>query len=631
MDIPDDAVAQSSSAKSKAKAIVVDDSETEDDTEDERRVTKKSTNQFSASTVSNPTKPIVIDDSETEDDSDAGELIPTKKASTSTKRAATAVKGNSPSASTGKLKEQEYISSIQSGSLGSLPDRAQMEAERLARRKRMLQDEEPAGPGESKRQRVSNTTISSTSKTPLASRMFYNGAFFPTATLHANPRADGREAIRLEDIVGPSSNSDLTLAILSSFGASPEWLGSHFDSTVPVVLVAGTQREETGPSMTRLPQPHHRDWVQTCPKLGQGGCMHMKYMLLFYKSGRLRVVISTANLIPLDWSHLENHVFIQDVALNSLSHVLGADTSIEKLKHITSNAKPEESFTAVLESVLKATNVEPALENLKQRNELPLNSIDDLSKKWDWSNVKVELVASIAGKWEGWKQVKSTGHPRLMRAVETLGLVPTGSQKLVVECQGSSIGTYTTQWFNQFYFSASGQSSALKAYLDMSEGKRKKLAYPTGVKVVFPSLTTVKNTDQHGATSLFCTRKKWEVKTFPRAAFHDSKSQAGRVLMHTKMIIGSFSKKRDVDQEPSPAGWMYVGSHNFTAAAWGNLTGSTSSPVLNVNNFELGVVIRLETGEDVKKASAWERPPRKYAVADLPWIMRENIDGIDAL
>ncbi|KAJ7498142.1 tyrosyl-DNA phosphodiesterase-domain-containing protein [Mycena galericulata] len=477
-----------------------------------------------------------------------------------------------------------------------------MEAERLARRKRMLQDEEP--PGVSK---------PSTSRTPLASRKFYDGAFFPTATLHANPRADGRETIRLEHIVGPSSISDLTLAVLSSFGASPEWLGSHFDFTVPVMF------------------PHHRDWVQTCPKLGQGVCMHMKYMLLFYKSGRLRVVISTANLIPLDWSHLENHVFIQDVALNSLSHVLGTDTSIKKLKHITINAKPEESFAAVLESVLKATNVEPALENLKQRNELPLNSIDDLSKKWDWSNVKVELVASIAGKWEGWKQVKSTGHPRLMRAIETLGLVPTGSQKLVVECQGSSIGTYTTQWFNQFYFSASGQSSALKAYLDMSEGKRKKLAYPTGLKVVFPSLTTVKNTDQHGATSLSCTRKKWEVKTFPRAAFHDSKSEAGRVLMHTKMIIGSFSKKRDVDQKPSPAGWMYVGSHNFTAAAWGNLTGSTMSPVLNVNNFELGVVIRLETDEDVKKASTWERPPRKYAAADLPWNMGENISGVDIL
>lgn len=155
-----------------------------------------------------------------------------------------------------------------------------------------------------------------------------------------------------------------------------------------------------------------------------------------------------------------------------------------------------------------------------------MKSISDLSKRWDWSNVTAELVPSIAGKWEGWKKIKTfgyfcdvinpsnsssrTGHPRLMRALETLGLATNKTQNLVVECQvrfsifllysglnilqGSSIGIYTTQWFNQFYISASGHASALKAHMDMSEGKRKKLEYPLGVKVVFPTFATVKST-----------------------------------------------------------------------------------------------------------------------------------------
>jgi tyrosyl-DNA phosphodiesterase-1 len=34
--------------------------------------------------------------------------------------------------------------------------------------------------------------------------------------------------------------------------------------------------------------------------------MHMKLMLLFNKSGGLRVVVSTANLVPHDWRDVEN-------------------------------------------------------------------------------------------------------------------------------------------------------------------------------------------------------------------------------------------------------------------------------------------------------------------------------------
>jgi hypothetical protein len=104
--------------------------------------------------------------------------------------------------------------------------------------------------------------------------MFYDGAFFPTATLHANPRADGREAIHFADIIGPASSSDLKLAIISSFGLQPEWLAPHFNSDVPVIVVTATGREDSGPSMSRIFE--NPNWIQTCPKVGTGGCFHMK-------------------------------------------------------------------------------------------------------------------------------------------------------------------------------------------------------------------------------------------------------------------------------------------------------------------------------------------------------------------
>ena len=73
-----------------------------------------------------------------------------------------------------------------------------------------------------------------------------------------------------------------------------------------------------------------------------------------------------------------------------------------------------------------------------QHPNLPLQSINDLRMKWDWSKVKVKLVPSIAGKHEGWPNVILTGHTRLMKAVRDTGL-RTGkgraAKDLVIECQ----------------------------------------------------------------------------------------------------------------------------------------------------------------------------------------------------
>ncbi|CAK5283628.1 unnamed protein product [Mycena citricolor] len=209
------------------------------------------------------------------------------------------------------------------------------------------------------------------------------------------------------------------------------------------------------------------------------------------------------------------------------------------------------------------------------------------------------------------------GHPRLMHAVQSLGLtIPTNAQ-LKLECQGSSIGVYTTQWFNQFYTSACGDPSALTSHLGIPEPQRKKLAYPAGISVVFPTQQTVNDAERRGATSMFCTRKKWKARNFPREAFRDSRSRGGRVLMHTKMILAEIGSD---GVRPSASGWVYLGSHNFTSAAWGNLSGTSNLPVLNINNFELGVVIPMQTQQELEEISAWERPPRKYGPGDLPWF-----------
>ncbi len=42
---------------------------------------------------------------------------------------------------------------------------------------------------------------------------------------------------------------------------------------------------------------------------------------------------------------------------------------------------------------------------------------------------------------------------------------------------------------------------------------------------------------------------------------------------------------------------------------------------LQINNYELGVVIPLHSQEEVDRVTCWERPPQKYVAGrDEPWV-----------
>lgn len=61
--------------------------------------------------------------------------------------------------------------------------------------------------------------------------------------------------------------------------------------------------------------------------------------------------------------------------------------------------------------------------------------------------------------------------------------------------------------------------------------------------------------------------------------------------------------------------YRYIGSHNFTAAAWGRLCKGGSA--LLVNNYEVGMLIPANFSSEFPYT--YHRPPRKYSPKDLPW------------
>ncbi|KZT68593.1 phospholipase D/nuclease [Daedalea quercina L-15889] len=542
-----------------------------------------------------------------------------------------------------------------------LSERAKLEQERLARQKRLRPDLDlDGGSGadsdshRSKRQCISSspaetpradvhasssvTTTSSTASTSTAratapgasaaarssaERWFWNGEMRQIANMHVDRALDIMPTFRLSEILAP--RDDIEFAIVSAYVYNFPWLYSMINPRTPVVAVAqDPQGEET--IKTILP-----NWVKTTPFLRNGmGCMHMKFMMLFYKTGRLRIVITTANMIEYDWRDIENTAWVQDVG--------------KRASPIAHDPKADD-FAAAFIRVLRALNVGPALiSHLNNDHQnLPLQRLEHIRTHWDFSKVKAKLIPSVAGKHEGWPkntQVILTGHTSLMKALRDSGLAADKGKEVVLECQGSSIGTYSTQWMNEFHCSARGESA--QTWLDVSKARRAKLPYPP-IKILFPTLQYVRSSvlGEQGGGTMFCRRHQWEAAKFPRDLFHQSRSKRGRVLMHSKMILGiirkgeiggqSDSETEPDDNEPTetrqnkPVGWLYMGSHNFTPSAWGTLSGSAFNPTLNITNYELGILLPLFNEEEANRLTCWERPPRKYVLGkDEPWIQSES-------
>ncbi|KAG2134937.1 tyrosyl-DNA phosphodiesterase I [Suillus cothurnatus] len=461
-----------------------------------------------------------------------------------------------------------------------------------------------------KRQHIPSSEIHANGRANIASA---SSSSVPSDSSASSRTASTASTFHLTEVLG--SKFDISFAIVASYSTSVSWIYEFFAPSTPVIMMA--QPDQSGQPIIRNILPN---WVMTVPFLRNGrGCQHMK---IFYKTGRLRVVISTANLIDYDWRDIENAVWLHP---------------------------------SIMQNVLRAVNVRPALANMlandvsrvkyliccttdliSQHPNLPLQTISDLRMKWDWSKVKVKFVPSIAGKHEGWPNVILTGHTRLMKAVRDVGL-RTGKGKaakdLVIESQISR-----------------GESA--EDWLDEPKSRRAKLSWPS-VKIVFPSLKTVRDSilGEQGGGTMFCRTNQWEASKFPRELFHDSNSTGGRVLMHTKMIIVIYRPKKsifetsnqskgkekelsdsetepesdDIKNQNDPIGWAYVGSHNFTPPAWGTLSGSGFNPVLNVVNYELGIIFPLYNAKDVERVSCFKRPARKYVSGqDRAWIQEES-------
>ncbi|KAJ8478713.1 hypothetical protein OPV22_022440 [Ensete ventricosum] len=164
----------------------------------------------------------------------------------------------------------------------------------------------------------------------------------------------------------------------------------------------------------------------------------------------------------------------------------------------------------------------------------------------------------------------------------------------------SSIGTSVNLQFFSAFSAAAGKKSC--QYPDSNESDpgwgcwtyADELNRPS-IKILFPTIERVKNGrrgvwDSRHLLSL--SERTWQRLT-TSGIFHDAIPYPCERLgypMHVKVAQRRFQSGNGMFS----FGWIYIGSHNFSPAAWGNTLLSSSeskAPKLHICNYELGIVL----------------------------------------
>ncbi|KAJ0988696.1 hypothetical protein J5N97_007052 [Dioscorea zingiberensis] len=204
----------------------------------------------------------------------------------------------------------------------------------------------------------------------------------------------------------------------------------------------------------------------------------------------------------------------------------------------------------------------------------------------------------------------------------------------------SSIGTSVSPQFLAAFSSASGKRLHQQVDSDESDPEwgcwsAKHEARNPSMKIIFPTIERVRN----GAYGILPSRfllslseKTWQ-RLRTSGIFCDAVPHPDYRVgypMHVKVARRRFRSRTGT----SSFGWIYSGSHNFSAAAWGHIVHLPSqskvpdeiSPRLHICNYELGILIVVPPPKEADKGNLdldevmlpFVTPAPKYKESDKP-------------
>jgi hypothetical protein len=240
-------------------------------------------------------------------------------------------------------------------------DRKAMEAERLARLGKRKRDASPEWPS---KQIAKATSSGSAQLASVKSPSSQNTTLqYPTGTIKRTlatkyPRIDD---ITIDEVLQADS---VEIAVISSFMWDSDWMWKKLNPVkVKQIWIMNAKDRDTQEryrrEMTETGVPNFR--IHFPPMGGMIHSMHSKYMLLFGKD-KLRIVVMTANMTPIDWGEvhndwqpgvMENSVFLIDLPRRADGAVGAKDGLTAFGTELVYFLEKQEVDRKVIEGVLK--------------------------------------------------------------------------------------------------------------------------------------------------------------------------------------------------------------------------------------------------------------------------------------
>ncbi|KAJ1831702.1 hypothetical protein LPJ63_004086 [Coemansia sp. RSA 2711] len=370
---------------------------------------------------------------------------------------------------------------------------------------------------------------------------------FPDGAVRVTPidGIDDPDALSLAAILDADH---LDSALAASYVLDLDWLVSHLHPRTRLTLIADQiQHATTDPSSyavvdPELPQPN----VQL---------VHSKLLLLFYPQ-HMRLVVSTANLAPDEWSLVHNCIYLHDFPRDA-TRVFAANR-----------------FSLELAQALHDLSV-------------PFDIIASMNHVDFARATAVRVVTSVPSAVDARRPRRNANMPSygMLRLAQVLAPEPASNEIEFVPdarllCVGSSMGRLDANWLRDFYLCAHARDPRVWTLEERAQLVPDDLV---DVAVAFHTQSQVE--DNRGGVSaagyVNCARSIIDARGFPQSSLFKLVPRTDRVLVHAKAIVARLG-------EQQRHGWLYVGSHNFTPAAWGRLN-QNAQPY--INNYEFGLVL----------------------------------------
>ena len=410
-------------------------------------------------------------------------------------------------------------------------------------------------------------------------------------------------SLGIQDILSEDFR-ELQSSVQFNYCIDIEWLVRQYPRRIqnkPLLIVHGEQGSRLQSEAAAFPN------IQLCRvQLPPYGTHHTKMMLLLYRKS-LRVVISTANLIPQDWDKKT-----QGFYLSPMFSVLEQE------------CETSSSFQTDL------------IEYLTAYRKIELKKWIEIIKKCDMTAVSnLRLVASVPGRHTG-ASLSSWGHMKLRNVLQKEVKRIDSSWPVIGQFSSiGSLGTSAEKWLCGEWITSmtacvgktlQSKTSPLKLIFPTVENVRCSLeGYPAGASLPY--------------SAAFANKQTWL-----RSYLHQWKADhVGR--SHASPHIKSYTRLSPY-QTNVRAPWFLLTSANLSKAAWGGL--EKKGTQLALRSYELGVLFlphklsASKSGDNYFHIDAAPETSNKftlpfslplvpYALEDSPWTWDEaHVDGPDS-